>query len=367
VEPAERALRRAQALIDAERFDGALEILAQFPEEPEAILMTAIALASKAAYPEALVAADRSIALLPEEPQAHATRASALLALGRFKPALTAAQEAVRLSPRDPAFHAVLAWVAITTWNRKVAEPTGKALLELAPEWTVAHDVAGAIALRWGSAKVAEAHFRDAIRLDPMDARAINDLALAISKQGRRQEAIQVLETAARANPLEWEAQDNLYLEVGRYIRGMDFGRLELWVLAFFLISFMSSAAIFWGWIRPPAAVQFTIFVLTLVFGGVYVVVDTIGGLRRRAALSQTARAHHLRRFRRDYRRFYGFVLYMTLTLWVPAAAIGIAVAAAGLSEWVGWAGCAGLVVLWVLMGPRFWFKRVRHWVVSET
>ena len=128
--------------------------------------LRSIALVGLRRYPEALSAADEAAKLAPELGLAHYTRSRALEKLGRMDDARAAARRAVELDASDCMLRRNL----------------GDLFLDREP-------------------KVAEGHYREALKLDARDALTLNNLGVALNKQGRRKEAAVAFKSAVIADP----------------------------------------------------------------------------------------------------------------------------------------------------------------------
>jgi tetratricopeptide (TPR) repeat protein len=161
--------------------------------------------------------------------------------------------------------------------------------------------MAGRVALGRRDWKAAEAPFRRVLQLDPHSWTALNNLGVALRRQGRRKEAIEYFEAAARANPRASVARDNLFRSVSRHagVGGLAGGLIL--VLKYGLIAVPAAHAID-NLASPigrniqnqPIAVA-GIFLLVLCV----VVLDAIYRWRRRQRLSPTVRAFHKAELRR--------------------------------------------------------------------
>jgi Flp pilus assembly protein TadD len=373
-------VQRAYLLIATRRYDEALRILAGEPGDAAARRLSAIALLSKEQLQPALAEVERSLALEPDAAESHSLRSGILLTLGRIDDALAASREAVRLEPREPFAYASLAHAAIADLLRfrirlparltpkkwKVADESVAELLRLAPEWSESHSYAGTLALLRSRPKIAEAYFRDAIRLDPTDAGNVNDLAIALVHQNRQKEAVATLGIAARTDPSMKMALDNLYRETSHYVGGWGgtgLDRLDLVFLPTIFISIAITGVIYLGYVHPPAIVSAASLGLTLVLGIAYSVLDYIRNRARLNALSQGTRTHYRRGFFRVIRGVYGFLVYMAVSLGIPALVVASAASAVGLPGLVQLALVIAIVGIWAWLGIRLWRRRVRGWL----
>lgn len=226
---------RAEALIDAGRPTEALPLLAQAiaaePGHTRAHCLRSLALMKQEQYPAALRSAETAVSLAPTEEWGHRLRAIVLLEMGRKRQALAPAREAARLAPWEPSVLHTLARSELASGKKREARETAERLRSAAPEWNSSHELLGLIALEERHAKVAEAHYRDALRLHPGSWVAMNNLGLALQRQGRRKEAIECFHQAARLNPTKELIRKNLSGAVRNY---MGVGSLGLiWAVVY--------------------------------------------------------------------------------------------------------------------------------------
>lgn len=159
-----------------------------------------------------------AIPLSPDLEWPHRIRSVAFLAMGKRQPALMEAEEAVRLAPADPMTHAALANARLARRQFRAATESAKTVLSLAPNALEGHELQARIAFSQRRWQEAEARYRKALSLDPLNWVLMNDLGLALRHLGRKREAIEALENAAKLNPRAKLAQDNLFQHVGGFV-----------------------------------------------------------------------------------------------------------------------------------------------------
>jgi hypothetical protein len=74
----------------------------------------------------------------------------------------------------------------------------------------MSHRTMGRVAVARNDWPLVEVANREALRLDPMDHVAMNDLAAALQRRGRRREALELLQEAARIAPAFDVARENI-------------------------------------------------------------------------------------------------------------------------------------------------------------
>jgi tetratricopeptide (TPR) repeat protein len=227
VDPADDAVDRAEALSDVGRHEEAelllRRALAAHADDPGLRAALAQTLFVRGETTEALVHADRTVALAPDVGYGHALR-SALLGtdLRRRREAVDAAREAVRLDPEEPFCHRALARACLRSrWFPEALDAAERAVA-LDPEDADAHALRGAALMGRGRPAEAEAALREALRLDPEDGDTLHDLGLAVSVQGRgrQEEARELFVGAARADPTDQHARRSLASAARRAIYG---------------------------------------------------------------------------------------------------------------------------------------------------
>lgn len=216
-----RRLGQARALTEIGRHREAAEmigrILAESPEDPEALRLLTHAYLSLHELDAALRSADRCIAAEPEDGVGHRYRASILAALGRSDEARHSARAAVQRSPDDVWAHYVLVDVLLKGSRVGEAREAAGRLLSLAPGWSSAHDAVGRVAIADARHQEAEAHLRKALEIDPESAVAMNNLGTVFLRQKKSGKAVRYFWNALRSRPRDPVVQQNLRRALGAY------------------------------------------------------------------------------------------------------------------------------------------------------
>lgn len=184
---AHKLIERAEHLIEIERFDEAVPLIAKSlglePDSAYANGLMAQAFLGLRRLDDALKYSEKAIELDPDEEWGHRLRSTVLTEMGRHGDALKSAEEAVRLGPYDPAALATLAnaWLAVK--KPKKAKEFGERLLETAPYWDVSHFTMGNIHMEAGDNFLAERSFKEALKINPNSANARNNLGVAVMRQ----------------------------------------------------------------------------------------------------------------------------------------------------------------------------------------
>lgn len=191
---------------EAER--AARELLAAVPgsEAGHALLSRACLLARR--FDEALDAATRGLAANPASESLLRARAAALVDAGRPGEALAAADEALRVAPGDAAAH-YLRSLALGRLRRLEEGRAAAALaVGLDPANPDHHTHFGDLWLEADAAR-AERHYREALALDPERPWPLNNLGVALLRQGKKADASLAFRTALLVDPAFSQAKLN--------------------------------------------------------------------------------------------------------------------------------------------------------------
>lgn len=240
----------------AEALDELRRALGTDPQDPQTHRLCAAVLLQLGAYPDALRAAETSLAIDPYSEWGQRLRSVALSSAGRFKQARAAAWEAVRLAPDEPLAYNNAASLELAPGGdtARAAHAAARAL-ELAPDEVTGHLAVANVELfrkRW---RRAEQHLRAALAVDPTDTEALGGLATALRAQGRRVEAVEVFAAVGRAAPA---AAPNTALlgTANEHMRGGALG-LTLLLIAVIAVSTGTMAlALVWAPVHLPALVS---------------------------------------------------------------------------------------------------------------
>jgi len=283
----------------AHRFDEAIPLLqraiTQNPADPQSRCLLALCLINVGRAKEAVEMAGSAIALDPHAEWPHRIRSQALAAIGKGTKAMQEAEEAVRADPNEAmAFFVLSERLLHRRWRLKQAAEAARRGLALQPDSFLGHELLARIELRRRRWKDAETAYRKTLEMQPQDWQLMNNLAIALRGQGRQQEAIAMLENAARANPRSKLAQRNLYLETRRYV-GVGF-------FAFILL--INGVRVLSGYYKtnPAGAVIVILILLGVTLALVFI------KLRRKRKLSPIARTFYAVESHRELVRTGPFV-----------------------------------------------------------
>jgi len=182
VDDIENGLERAAMLVDLQRFDEAVSLLADLlARDPERCrtwcLLTQAHLGAQSRA-RALEASRQAVRIGPDDEWAHRLKCSAHLLSNQYEEAVREAREAVRLAPHNWQCHTNLARSLV-----RLGSPFDEAWAEaqearnLAPLRADAHVTVGIVAAAAGHRADAEAAFLRALAIDPNNRSAHHELA----------------------------------------------------------------------------------------------------------------------------------------------------------------------------------------------
>jgi len=225
VETAEGPIRHAENLLALRRYADGLpwigRAIAADPQSGRPHCLLALALFHLAQYRRALKAAEAAALVEPENWWPHGLRSACLRRLRKKRRALKAAQEAVRLGPDVPEALSELLAAQLECNQMRAARTTEERLGAIAPDRVFSHQAFGLVALVSRQWSCAEAHFRRALAIDPQDVEVLNNLGVALFRQGRHLEALERLHDAARLDPTSDLTKANLQGALGWHLRPM--------------------------------------------------------------------------------------------------------------------------------------------------
>ncbi len=158
------------------------------------------ALSGQGRHEEAVSAAESGLAVAPDSEWLHRVRGWACIGAGRIKDALASGETALRISPENAAAHQLVGQALLALGRRLHARRSAERALSLAPPAPELHALLGDAWLKDDS-KIAERHYRSSLALDPNQPLVLNNLAVALMRQGRREEASEALQAALKLDP----------------------------------------------------------------------------------------------------------------------------------------------------------------------
>lgn len=183
---------------------------------------------ARAALGRVFAEVEQSFAVGASQPQTHVEQSAFELARGRFAEAEAALHKALRLQPCLAEAQLNLADLARQKGDEAAAERAIRAALQCNPEYATAHHALGLWQIRAQRPKAAVPSLRKASRLVPKEPRFSYVLAVALASDGKRDEAISVLEATLEARPNDASSLQALasYLrEAGEKERSKEVGR----------------------------------------------------------------------------------------------------------------------------------------------
>jgi len=174
---------------------------------------------------EALACYEQVLKIHPDYAGAHYGIGVIWLSRGDLPMAIQRFGEAARLKPDDPAHHAELGKARLLSQDLDAAEASLRTAIELDPDYARAYEYLGLLHIARQQPTDAINAFKSAIQADPGLSAARQNLAAALSSEGRRAEAVQVLEEAiiyARQNGQPQDVMQGLLSRLDRYRAQVD-------------------------------------------------------------------------------------------------------------------------------------------------
>jgi len=220
---AEVARHRAEAALALRRWDDALrEATLAVGADPEALsghTLLARALLGKDDGGGALAAADAGLARHPDDDQLFRLRGLALRRQKRFREALAAADEALRLQPGLAVGHYLRSLVLQDLERLDEARAAAEQAVALDPEDAILRTHLGDLALATSPA-AAEQHYRASLAVNPGSAHTLNNLGVALTRQGRGADAALAFKAAVLVDPTLTIARENTHATVAELLGG---------------------------------------------------------------------------------------------------------------------------------------------------
>lgn len=210
----ERALRRAEALVELRRWRDAIPLLERVvADEPADAYAWSLLSQSQfeAGFPSAaLRSAESGISADPEYEWAHRCRAWALWWLGRLDDAVGACRRAVQLEPDSSLALSELAWIAAHAGCRDEALSAADEAIRLYPDQAEVWCGTGIAAQALGDWRAGEQALRKAVELAPEMAMVHNALGWLLLQRYRFDEAADAFRRALELDPQSKYATGNL-------------------------------------------------------------------------------------------------------------------------------------------------------------
>ena len=201
----EGLLLRAQALYEVGRLKESLQLMhrvaALWPESNDIFVDIAGIYVDLGDYHQALFYTSKALRIAPKDGEAFCVRARAFLGQRKPSEAVDAARLALRYQPDSSAPYAILSEALLSAGKHEEAEEISTRLRELFPDELAGHVQMGCVTgarKRWAEC---ESHNRVVLQLDPTNWVGLNNLGLALLKQGKRDEALEVFLRLAKLRP----------------------------------------------------------------------------------------------------------------------------------------------------------------------
>ncbi len=181
----------AKAYDDAARLIGAA--VRKLPRAGQWYLTLGDALRYAGKLKDAVSAYEKAAKLMPEDSMAHNNLGAAYQESGDFKRAVAAFHRAVRLAPRDPQYLANIGAALLKLERNDEAKEYLERALAIAPDWGPALLNLGNVFLATGDFQAAVPLFRRAVATLPDLQEPRDNLAVALARNGKREEALDTL------------------------------------------------------------------------------------------------------------------------------------------------------------------------------
>jgi hypothetical protein len=117
-----------------------------------------------------------------------------------MKDALASGQTALRIVPENAAAHQLVGQAQLNLGRRSDARRSAERAVSLAPLAPELHALLGNVWLK-DDPSIAERHYRSSLALEPTQPLVLNNLGVALMRQGRREEAAEALQSALKLDP----------------------------------------------------------------------------------------------------------------------------------------------------------------------
>ncbi len=319
-------MERAGLLVDARRYDEALELLAPVlatnPESTEArrVLCDALLAADRAR--EALEIVEAGLARTPDDLGLVQQRVRVLIVLRRTVTATTDAQRLVSEAPGVPYHWYLLAIAASLSPHdderARIATHAAERVEALQPASDLALRAFGIVALETGRGVDAETHFATLVTRNPADHHALHGLGQALGMQGRNAEAATLFARATALEPRSFASATAAIAAAGRHVDRIAPDQLH----SLFLFGGLGIGVIALGVLRGPVGAPMWLSIVVIAAAIAIVATWQIRGVRRRFGdLTPEVRAAYEHERRRITRRSASF-------------STGMLVVVAGLVTW---------------------------------
>jgi tetratricopeptide (TPR) repeat protein len=214
---------QARALLEVDRFAEAAAMLghglAGEPRDFELLCLMSEAMIGAGRAKDAVTYAEHAIAAQPQDDDGHRLRSFALRNVDR-RESVISAQRAVQINPQEPANWHALAVAEIYIFRFDQARKAAERMRALAPQSFIPHQLFALVAIKTKKYDEAEAHCRRELALNPNSYHGMNNLGVALLNRGKKREAVEAFNLAAKTDPTHELARRNLGLATRKYLPG---------------------------------------------------------------------------------------------------------------------------------------------------
>jgi Flp pilus assembly protein TadD len=207
-------IRRGHLLLDHGQFDQALQIataaLTEDPEDAAAWALLVETRFAQRAFEETVRDGRRALGVTPDDARIHLLIGIAHYQLRQHEDCATMLRRTIELAPDDAAAHGVLGAALAHLGDEPGARRETDLAITLAPERSELHRIRGQALLHLGYLYDAETSFRETLRLNPEDVDAHVNLGYIADRRGDRDQALEHNLNAARLDPGNAIATENV-------------------------------------------------------------------------------------------------------------------------------------------------------------
>lgn len=208
------AHHRAGRLADAERIYR--EILAQDPNQPDALHLLGAIAGQQGRLDEAIGFISRAIAQNPENAIYHSNLSETCRRAGKTEQAISAARQALHLDPKFAAAYYSMAMALLNVRKYDNAVAAFRRAVELNPGFTEALFHLGGTLFSLGQFEDAIAVYRRWLSREPRSFEALCGLGMSLRDSGRPSEAVDVMREAVAIRPDSAQAHNTLGVSLAK-------------------------------------------------------------------------------------------------------------------------------------------------------
>lgn len=199
------SLARAEALLNSNRPEPAAEelrkLLAEDPENGDALVLLARALSRLKKYKEAAAAAEGAVGLMPDSAYAYYVQGCVHHDADALVQARAALEEAIRINPANPHAHSLLANIDLRESRFHDALERAETALQLDPENILGNNVRAGALLKLGRVDLARDSLHATLSRNPEDVDTHSNLGWHVLQTGNHRAALDHFLEALRLDP----------------------------------------------------------------------------------------------------------------------------------------------------------------------